>query len=260
MLGKNKAKYIISLQKRKNREEEKLYVIEGDKMVREFINNGMPLVTLYAKPEFLSSIPAKSIAAISEVEAVNFEELRKISSLTTPHNALAVVRIPDARSVTSAPSDAISVALDLVQDPGNLGTIIRAAAWFGIRNIYCSEECVDVYNPKVIQASMGAVMHVTVQYTGLKKLFGAAREMGLPVFGAVTEGISIYTLEGPCDSGIILLGNESRGISDDLLPMLTNRIMIPKFTSAGYGIDSLNVSMAASIIFSEFARRKSGDS
>jgi TrmH family RNA methyltransferase len=149
----------------------------------------------------------------------------------------------------------LKVALDFVQDPGNLGTIIRAAAWFGIKNIYCSEDCADVYNPKVIQASMGAILHVNVFYTDLVKLFEKASENKIRIYGALIEGESIYSHKLG-NQGIILLGNESRGISEELLPFITDKIMIPKITDAKSGIDSLNVSMAASVIFSEFTRSR----
>ena len=148
----------------------------------------------------------------------------------------------------------LCVALDFVKDPGNLGTIIRAAAWFGIKNIVCSLDCVDVYNPKVIQASMGAVLHVKVFYYDLKKLFISAAKMNIPVFGTMLEGDSIYDHKLD-NKGIILLGNESKGISEELIPFITEKIMIPKFSKAKHGIDSLNVGMAASVVFSEFLRK-----
>jgi TrmH family RNA methyltransferase len=147
------------------------------------------------------------------------------------------------------------VALDCVQDPGNLGTIIRAAAWFGIRNIFCSEDCVDVYNPKVIQASMGAILHVNVFYTDLRELLENAAGHNIRIFGTMLEGISIYSHKLD-NTGIILLGNESKGISEELMPYITDKIMIPKLAKDESGIDSLNVSMAASVILSEFTRGK----
>jgi TrmH family RNA methyltransferase len=146
------------------------------------------------------------------------------------------------------------VALDYIQDPGNMGTIIRAAGWFGIKNIVCSVDCVDVYNPKVIQSSMGALLHVNVYYCDLKKLFASAAEKSVPVFGTMLSGDSIYD-HRLYKNGIILLGNESKGISGELIPFITERIRIPKFSNAREGIDSLNVGMAASIVFSEFLRK-----
>lgn len=255
MISKTKANFIISLQKKKVREEEKLYVIEGDKLVKEFLAAKVPVKILVAEPEFLNSLPLFHKRGIGEIIPASYEELKKISSLMTPHNALAVIEMPETKMDPADLKKGLTVALDFVQDPGNLGTIIRAAAWFGIKNIYCSEDCVDAYNPKVIQASMGAILHVNLFYTDLRKLLEKAAENKIKVYGALIEGKSIYThkLE---NQGIILLGNESKGISGELLPYVTDRIMIPKMSDAKSGIDSLNVSMAASVIFSEFTRSK----
>lgn len=255
MVSRNKANFIISLQKKKVREEEKLYIIEGDKLVKEFLASRVPVRTLVAKPDFLNSLPLFQKQGVAEIISANDADLKKISSLKTPHNALAVIQMPEIISDSADLKKGLTVALDFVQDPGNLGTIIRAAAWFGIRNIFCSEDCADVYNPKVIQASMGAILHVNVFYTDLRKLLEKAAEFKVKVFGALIDGESIYShkLES---NGIILLGNESKGISEELQPLITDRIMIPKITSESTGIDSLNVSMAASVIFSEFTRSK----
>ena len=254
MLSKNKVRFIISLQKKKIREEYKLYIIEGDKIVKEFISAGMPIKSLIAKPEFISSLPKEDLKIINEAEPVSYEELKQISGLKTPHNALAVVSMPGDEISQAKLMKGQCVALDCIQDPGNLGTIIRAAVWFGIRNIICSEDCVDVYNPKVIQASMGAIIHVRVLYTDLKKFLIAARKKKLPVYGTLLDGESIYSQELG-NKGIILLGNESKGISDNLVPYIDHKLMIPKFSDKTLGIDSLNAGMAASVIFSEFARR-----
>jgi TrmH family RNA methyltransferase len=148
----------------------------------------------------------------------------------------------------------VSVALDFIQDPGNLGTIIRAAAWFGIRHIVCSENCVDAFNPKVVQAAMGALLNINIAYCGLKDFLSMANQKKVNVYGTFPEGQSIYSSKLG-KKGIILLGNESKGISSDLLKYVTRPLSIPKFTDASAGIDSLNVGMAASIVFSEFARR-----
>jgi TrmH family RNA methyltransferase len=255
MLSKNKIRFIISLQKKKVREEYKLYVIEGDKIVREFIAAGISIKSLIAKPEFISSVPKESMKEISEIEPVSYEELKQISGLKTPHNALAVVCMPDMEQSKAKLIKEQCVVLDCIQDPGNLGTIIRAAVWFGIKNIVCSEDCVDVYNPKVIQASMGAIIHVRVLYTDLVKFLAFAKEKKVSVYGTLLHGESIYNQD--LDSkGVILLGNESRGISDELIPYIGHKLMIPRLSETMPGIDSLNVGMAASIVFSEFARRK----
>jgi TrmH family RNA methyltransferase len=254
MISKNRIKFIMSLQKKKVRDEECLYVIEGDKLVREFIGAGIPLRALIAKPEFINAIPAGLLATVKEIEDVSYNELKKISTLKTPHNALALVPMPERKLEEVDVVSQLCVALDFVQDPGNLGTIIRAAGWFGIRNIICSHDCVDVYNPKVIQASMGALLHVNVYYSDLEKLFIFAAENNTPIFGTMLDGESIYSHRLD-NKGIILLGNESRGISEKLMPYITERIMIPRFSIAKFGIDSLNVGMAASVVFSEFRRK-----
>lgn len=255
MVSKTKANFIISLQNKKVREDEKLYVIEGDKLVKEFLAAKVAVKTLVAKPEFLNSLPLFHKHGIGEIIPASYDELKKISSLKTPHNALAVIEMPEVKMDFAELKTGLKVALDFVQDPGNLGTIIRAAAWFGIKNIYCSEDCVDVYNPKVIQASMGAILNVNVLYTDLVKLFKKVSENKIRIYGALIEGESIYSHKLG-NQGIILLGNESKGISEELLPFITDKIMIPKITDAKSGINSLNVSMAASVIFSEFTRSR----
>jgi RNA methyltransferase, TrmH family len=255
MISKNRARFIISLQKKKVRDEEGLFVIEGDKLVREFLSARNPVKTLIAKKEFISSLSPLMKECIEEIEDSSYEELKQISTLKTPHNALAVVPIPERKLNPGEILNNLCVALDFVQDPGNLGTIIRAAAWFGIGNIVCSGDCVDVYNPKVVQATMGALLHVNVFYADLKALAGLANENNIPVFGTVLDGKPIYQQKLE-NTGIILLGNESKGISDELMPFVTHKIMIPGAGRAVPGIDSLNVGMAASIVFSEFSRQE----
>jgi TrmH family RNA methyltransferase len=255
MISKNKIKYLLSLQKKKTREEKQVYVIEGDKLVREYLSSGQRLLLLVAKPEFIASLSATEREAIDEIEYASYEDLKRISTLKTPHNAAGIVPIPVLTIDHQDIMKDLCVALDFVQDPGNLGTIIRSAAWFGIKNIVCSPDCADIYNSKVIQASMGAIMHVNVHYLNLKEFLSKARDIKIPVFGAVMDGESIYNLRLDI-KGVILLGNESKGISFDLTPYITHKIMIPRFSRYEYGLDSLNVGMAATVIFSEFARRK----
>jgi TrmH family RNA methyltransferase len=240
MLSKNKIKYIISLQKKKVRDEENLYIIEGDKIVKEFLASGVRVKSLFAKPEFISSLSLGMKSFADEIESVSFDELKEISALKTPHNALAVVPVNAQEFKTIEVLRDLCVALDFVQDPGNLGTIIRAAAWFGIKNIICSQNCVDVYNPKVIQACMGAILHVNIYYTDLKILLSEANSKNIPVYGTLLEGKPVYD-HALSANGIIILGNESRGISEDLLPYISDKILIPKFNISKLGIDSLNV-------------------
>ncbi|MGD0755691.1 MAG: RNA methyltransferase [Bacteroidales bacterium] len=254
MLSKTRIKFIKSLQNKKVRDEEKLFVIEGDKLVKEFLAANIPVKMLLAKPEFLNSLQPDLTKSVNMIEDASYDELKQISTLKTPHNALAVVYMPERKMNISEIINQLCVALNFVQDPGNMGTIIRAAGWFGIKNIVCSPDCVDVYNPKVIQSSMGALMHVNVFYSDLKELFTSAAQNAVPVFGTLLEGDSIYDHKLD-NKGIILMGNESKGISNELIPYITERIRIPKFSSAREGIDSLNVGMAASIVFSEFLRK-----
>jgi RNA methyltransferase, TrmH family len=254
MISKNRIKYVVSLQKKKIRDEEKLYVVEGDKIVREFLAAGVMVNSLVAKPEFVSSLSSGLLKNVKEVEEVSYNELKQVSSLKTPHNALAIIDMPDRNLDVSILRNELSVALDFIQDPGNLGTIIRAAGWFGIKNIICSADCVDIYNPKVVQASMGAMLHTDVYYSDLEKLFIFASDNEIPIFGTLLEGEPIYTRELD-KQGIILLGNESKGVSERLKRYITDPLMIPRFSKAGPGIDSLNAGMAASVVFSEFRRR-----
>ena len=254
MLSKTRIKFIKSLQNKKVRDEERLFVIEGDKLVKEFLSAGIHIKLLVAKAEFINGLQPNLTNFADDIEVSSYEELKQISTLKTPHNALAIVYMPVHEIVLSEILNHFCVALDFVQDPGNMGTIIRAAGWFGIKNIVCSPDCVDVFNPKVVQASMGALLHVNVFCYDLKKLFTYAAENSVAVFGTMLEGNSIYDHK-PDNKGIILLGNESKGISDELIPFITEKIRIPKFSNAKEGIDSLNVGMAAAIVFSEFIRK-----
>ena len=254
MIRKNTIKLLLSLQKKKARDEARLYVIEGDKLVREYLSCQVPLKLLVAKPEFTGSLTPEQISLISESEPASYDELKRVSTLKTPHNAVAVVSYPGQETDPGMLLKGLCAALELVQDPGNLGTIIRSAAWFGIRNIICSSGCADRYNPKVIQATMGAILHVGVQYLDLKEFLVSALDSGIPVFGAVMDGDIVYDAELGT-KGVILLGNESKGISDELMPYITRKITIPCFGGPAPGLDSLNVGMAATILFSEFARR-----
>lgn len=254
MLSKTRIKFIKSLQNKKVRDDEKLFVIEGDKLIKEFLKADAPIRMILAKSEFLTGLRSDLTNSVSVIEGISYDELKQISSLKTPHNALAVVQMSDRIMNLSEVLNHLCVALDCVQDPGNLGTIIRAAGWFGIKNIVCSPDSVDVFNPKVIQSSMGALLHVNVFYNDLSDLLSYANINSVTVFGTLLEGKSIY--DHKLDTkGIILLGNESKGITASLLPYINEQIRIPKFSKAIEGIDSLNVGMAASIVFSEFLQK-----
>lgn len=255
MISRSKINFIRSLRDKKTRNEESLYIIEGDKLVKEYILSGKVVRLLAAKPRFIESLTDEQKALIDDIEPVNEQGLDRISSLATPHNALAVVPCTKTETDFNLILKKLCAAMDCIQDPGNLGTIIRSAAWFGITDIICSPDSVDRYNPKVIQSAMGALMHVDVHYCRLETVLGEAVSRNVPVYGALPEGKPIYPMSLR-KTGVILLGNESKGISDELLKFVSERVAIPRFVNHRYGIDSLNVSMAATVIFSEFARRR----
>ncbi len=257
MLSNNKIKFIKSLDNKKSRDESGQFIIEGDKVVREFINAGWNINLLVAKTKWTETLPEQTLQNIKEIIYVEYNELKKISSLRTPHNVLAIVNKPEFLINWNKILNNLTLVLETIQDPGNLGTIIRTAAWFGISNIICSPDSVDVFNQKVIQASMGAILRVEVFYNNLFDFMNRISESNFPVYGASLNGIPVYD----CDlsaNGIILLGNESAGISPSLEKYITQKIKIPCFSETTEGIDSLNVSMAAAIICSEFRRKTRG--
>ena len=180
-------------------------------------------------------------------------EMGKISQLTTPQNVLGIFNIPDISINNLSLSGALTLMLDDIKDPGNMGTIIRIADWFGIKQIICSPESVDIYNPKVVQGSMGSIARVNVAYANLLDILQNKSE-NIPVYGALLDGENIYktTLE---PSGIIIIGNESEGISENLLPHISKKIMIPSFNTNLQKAESLNAAIAAGIICAEFRRR-----
>jgi len=257
MLSKARISYIISLQKRKQRDEYGLYVVEGDKLVKEYIAAGMPVDAIYAKSEWLASMQNEIPDNIKEIVPVSYEELKRISSLTTPHNAMALVRTENAEPPFESLISGYSIALESVQDPGNLGTIIRSAAWFGIPYIICTPDSVDCFNPKVVQSTMGGLMKVRVIYLDLSVFLGKVREENVSVFGTYQDGLSIYDHHPP-EKGIILFGNESKGISKHLDEYISIGLSIPRGRQSGNNIDSLNVAMSVSIMLSEFSRKLQG--
>jgi TrmH family RNA methyltransferase len=255
MLSKNKIKYIQSLARKKNREAEQVFLVEGDKMVAEALQSSFSVRLLCATGEFLAG--NRQIARKTEVIEATTDEIRKASLLQSPQHALAVVEMPQTEFDPPALKNKLSLALDFIQDPGNMGTIIRLSDWFGIEHILCSENTVDCYNPKVIQASMGAIFRVKVHYLDLAQSLKALGQEGLPVYGAFLEGKNIYTQ--PLDAkGVLVMGNEGNGISPEVEAVITDKIHIPSFASNDAGSESLNVSMATAVCLSEFRRRSIG--
>lgn len=240
MVSKNQIKLITSLQQKKFRKEHKLFFAEGKKVIQELIHSNFSLEYLFSTATVFPGIDPKKILTISETE------LKKISALTTPNDCLAVFKQPESKSIN--PSGLI-VALDDIRDPGNLGTIIRLCDWFGITELVCSEETADIYNPKVVQATMGSIARVNVNYVNLEKFIN---ETQLPVFGTFMDGENIYKFSLPKE-GIIIMGNEANGISHEIEKVVKNRLTIPRFGDLQQ-TESLNVATATAIILSEFKR------
>lgn len=240
MVSKNQIKRITSLLQKKYRKQEQLFFVEGVKGVQELLDSNFELVELFTTNSELFSVDKSKVYAITE------SELQKISALTTPNTCLALFKIPAA---VSFEEKGLLVALDDVRDPGNLGTIIRLCDWFGIKTLFCSEESVDVYNPKVVQATMGSISRVNVVYGNLEHLLS---ETKLPVFGTFMDGKNIYNETLP-NEGIIVMGNEANGISKAIENLVSERIAIPRFGDL-QATESLNVATATAIILSEFKR------
>ena len=250
MISKNKIKYIRSLELKKNRNKEGKFVAEGFKVVDDLLAL-QPADLIVATQEWLHD---KHLAAQTEVIEVTEEELKKVSFLQHPQQVLAVFRQATSGDYSINTSE-LSLALDGVQDPGNLGTIIRIADWFGITHIYCSQDTADVYNPKVVQATMGSIARVKVEYGNLLALVESL-PADVPVYGTLLDGDNIYqqTLE---NRGLIVMGNEGKGISPALAKKVNHRLLIPNFPEGRATADSLNVAIATAITCSEFRRTKS---
>jgi TrmH family RNA methyltransferase len=240
MVSKNQIKLITSLQQKKYRNQEQLFIAEGIKVVQELLNSNFELQDLFTTKKHFLTVSKNKVHAISEVE------LKKISALTTPNTCLAVFKIPKAKEIIEK---GLIVALDDVRDPGNLGTIIRLCDWFGIETLFCSEESVDVYNPKVVQATMGSISRVNVVYGNLEVFLSQTK---LPVFGTFMDGKNIYQEKLP-KKGIIIMGNEANGISSAVEKLVSERIAIPRFGNLQV-TESLNVATATAIMLSEFKR------
>ncbi len=258
MLSKSKIKYLNSLKVNKGRTKSGCFVVEGDKMVQDIILSDWTITELYAQSHWLEKFEVENKKKIESIVEIDLQEMKKVSSLISPHNVLAVIKIPEPDPMVNPPVNDISLALDRIQDPGNLGTIIRIAAWFGIENVYCSKDSVDVYNPKVVQSTMSALLRVNVRYTDLSELTKWYHKNSLPVYGTFISGKNIFS-EDLHSAGLILMGNESSGISTWLQENVTHRIHIPHFPeSHGSRIESLNVASATAIVCAEFRRKMEG--
>lgn len=270
MISKNKIKYIRSLELKKNRNKEGKFVAEGHKVVDDLLAL-QPADLIVATTEWLHG---KHFSSSTEVIEISEEELKKVSFLQHPQQVLAVFKQANSSQGENTESSQVLVkegnakkgytindfdvnelnlALDGVQDPGNLGTIIRIADWFGITHIYCSEDTADVYNPKVVQATMGSIARVKVQYGDLLSLVEAL-PADVPVYGTLLNGDNIYQQKLE-NRGLIVMGNEGKGISPALAKKVNHRLLIPNFPEGRATADSLNVAIATAITCSEFRRQ-----
>ena len=234
-LSKAQIKWVRSLQLKKNRDAEGVFVAEGEKCVNE-LRNAFELVLL-ATPDNATST-----------------EIEQMSSLRTPQGTIGVFRQP--ASDTRYPTDELILALDGIQDPGNLGTIIRTCDWFGIHDILCSHDTADCYNPKVVQATMGALARVRLHYVDLSQVLAAIKAQGTPLYGTLLEGSNMYLSNAIPDKqhGVIIMGNEGNGISSAVRQHITQPLLIPSYPADAVTSESLNVGIATAIVLAEFRR------
>ncbi len=245
MISKNQLKYIRQLEQKKYRRREGLFVAEGTKVVGDLLQR--------YRPEAVFATADWQAPAGIKPQLVTDDELRRISFLQHPQQVLALFPLPTINSKLSTINSTLSLALDGVQDPGNLGTIIRIADWFGISTIICSEDTVDAWNPKVVQATMGSIARVNIIYNNLPDFLDSL-PADFPVYGTFLDGDNIYTQE-LTHEGLIIMGNEGNGISDAVRAKVNRRLLIPDFHQ-GETADSLNVAIATAITCSEFRRRQ----
>lgn len=252
MISKAKIKYIRSLELKKNRLADNVFVAEGPKVVGDLLRV-MTAKLIVATQEWLAG-NARSCHG-TEIYDVTAEELRKVSFLQTPQDVLAVFNIPKWNDTDSSmiPAGKLSLALDGVQNPGNLGTIIRIADWFGITDIFCSRDTADAFNPKVVQATMGSIARVHIRYVDLPEVLSTLPD-GFPVYGTFLDGEDIYS-QTLTDEGLIIMGNEGNGISKEVGLKVNRRLLIPNFSTSEDRAESLNVAIATAITCSEFRRQ-----
>lgn len=262
MISKSQLTFIRSLQQKKFRSEHGLFVAEGDKLVLELLQSNFVLHSVYATKEWLKK-NAKLLPKDCQKNDANDDELAKISSLVSPQAVVAVAAIPTFELEDEFILNNFSIFLDGIRDPGNLGTIVRVADWFGIKNIVCSPDCADVWNSKVVQASMGSILRVNVHFFEAKnfvdrlKKYASLNKIDFPpVYGTFMTGENIFSTKFGA-SGIVVIGNESNGIREETEQMITNRITIPSWKAQNDLTDrpeSLNAAIAMAIVCSEIRR------
>ncbi len=245
-MTKSEIQLLKSLGQKQGRTETGLFVAEGEKLIGELReSNVLRLRKIYS---------LEGIFEGSDVEWVSPKEMERISQLKSANNSVALIEIPRHELKIEELCGELIIVLDSVQNPGNLGTIIRLADWFGIRHIVCSPNSTDCFNPKVVQATMGAIMRVKVHYTPLSELLEQLRERKVPIYGTFLEGENIYS-ESLTTSGAIVMGNEGRGISEEVEQFISRKLYIPPYPAEAATSESLNVAIATAVVCSEFRRR-----
>jgi len=252
VLSKNKIKLIRSLDQKKNRLATGLFIAEGKKLVLDLLQSDFAVSEVYCTSKSAAEIT--SYKPDLNIEIADKEELTRISFLKTVPEIIALCRIPHSEICWDEICKNLTLVLDEIQDPGNLGTIVRLADWFGIKNVICSENCADIYNPKVVQATMGAFTRVKIHYVSLTGFLEKAKQLSIPVYGAFLEGENLYHCE-LTENGLIVMGNEGNGISEIIAKSISRKINIPSFPPGDLTSESLNVAVATSVICAEFRRR-----
>lgn len=243
MLTKNSIKQIKSLQQQKYRKELGLFVVEGCKMVEELLHSDFKVDCLYATEDFITGHPE-----FHSAETVSEMQMQQMSGQDTPPGILAVVHIPEPKPLADAP---LLLALDGIANPGNMGTILRTAEWFGLRDVVCSTDCVELWNPKTVQATMGSVFRMNLVYADLPAFLSDQKAKGKAIYGALLEGKNLFEIREKTE-GILVIGSESHGIRAEVLPHITHPITIPR--ARGSATESLNAAVAAAILMAEMTK------
>lgn len=254
MLSKNKIKFINSIKKKKYRDQHNCFFSEGEKLVDELLKSNFRIIDLFATNEWIENNSTNSYLKNIKPQEITEDELKKISALSNPNKVFAIAEKQEPVFTNEEIKNNLSILLDNINDPGNLGTIIRIADWFGIKNIFCTKESVDAYNPKVIQSTMGAIYRTKVHYINFDELLDQSKKFNdFNIYGTFLEGENIYQEKLP-QKGFIMMGSESHGISDKWKSYINKKLFIPNYPIDLKSSESLNISTATAIVCSEFRR------
>ena len=254
MITKNDIKFIQSLKQTKFRKENKMFVVEGNKLVNELLVSNFNVDNILVTETWIEKFPEMA-ANLNSYEIVNAKQMEQMSSMVTPPGIIATAHTPFYNINPEDAENEFILALDGINDPGNLGTMIRTADWFGINKIVCSNDCADAWQAKTIQSTMGSIFRIKVIETDLKKFLLETQDSATPIYGALMEGENIFTKKIENKNGVIIIGSESHGIRKDILPLVTSPIHIPR--GKGSQTESLNASVAAAIIMATICKIES---